>query len=258
MTEPSGPDIVVVGERQNDGTISFSILRSSGRPAGIRYVEPRTISENPENPVLEIVVAIEKTSSASDEAKMIEAAQALIKAIERAIRLLEAEARTRVVSVLGFGISVGALLDELMRTDFSVTDVLNFGNNGVGGAERIPLGRNRDRINYQAIVGGRPDHPTRYYAHPNFANGEGMLALVLHEIFHLTQAGEDFLADSLQLWTSRGGTSATFYSSALAANLERIANAYALGFLDVLLVPYDPAFPPVQPTDTPVNPTSVP
>ena len=257
MTQPSGPDIVVKGERQSDGTINFTVFRTNSPPMGVRYVSPRTVSENPEEPTLQIVVGIEKTDPNSNEAKMIEAAQLFIAAIERAVRLLEAESRTRVISVLGIAVSVGTLLDEIMRTDFQVTDLLDLGNGGAGAAERSPIGQNRNKVNYLAIIGGHPQF-SGYANHPAYTNGEGMLALVLHEAIHMTPEGYQFYVDSLQLWRQRGGTNASFFSSVFGINLERFVNSLTLMFLTALSVGHSSQYPPVNDTNAPVGPQSVP
>lgn len=249
ITEPSNPDIVVVGTRttDGDGNALWVFSHSSGALPGIRDITPDEVSENGEAPpeTLEIVVTIDRTTG--DPAQMEAAAQALIKAIAKVVDLLKSADPSRVVAVLGVAISLGALLTALQNTNFIITDRTNFGNGGVGGAAiNTAGGRNSDQINYIAIVGDAT-HPA-YYNHPNFTNGEGMLALVLHEAFHLTEQGYQFFEASKAAW----GNNATFYSSPHAANLERFMNNLTMQALDALSVETRPEAPPVLPLDPPV------
>lgn len=249
MTEPSNPDIIVVGRRttNNDGSALWVFSHSTSTLPGIRDITPREVSENPEAvpETLEIVVTIERTTG--DLAAMEAAAQALIKAIARAVDLLGSADPSRVVSVLGVAISLGALLAALENTNFIITDRNDFGNNGVGGADFNETGgRHTDRINYVAIVGDAT-HPG-FYNHPDYTYGEGMLALALHEAFHLTQQGYGFLMASITRW----GNNATFYSSPHGPNVEKFMNNLTMQALAALNIPTRAEAPPIQPLDAPV------
>lgn len=239
MTEPANPDIVVVGTRQSNGASLF--VRTSGVPTGIRYVSPAEVSENPDGDLLQIVVRLDR--STGDLAAMQRAAEALIKAIARAVDLLGRIDPSRVVAVLGIAISVGAILNAIQTTTFIITDRSDFGNNGVGGAD---YGARTDQINYAAIVGDAT-HPA-YYDHPNFTNGEGMLALLFHEALHLTDHGNTFYLQSVAAWANN----ATFYGSPHGDNLERFMNALTMQLLAAAGVPTRSEAPPLAPLTPPV------
>lgn len=245
MTEPANPDIVVVGTSQSDGGWVF--VRTSGVPTGISYISPAEVSENPEGDLLQVVVKLER--STGDLAAMQRAAEALIKAIARAVDLLGSLDPGRVVSVLGVGISIGAILSAVQSTTFIITDQPSFGNNGVGQAN---FETHTDMINYVAIVGDAT-HPA-YYDHPNFTDGEGMFALVIHEALHLTGPGNDFFLQSRAAW----GNDATFYGSAHGRNLELFMNALTMQALAAAGVATRADAPPIAPLDPPVAIASIP
>ncbi len=70
---------------------------------------PAEVSENPEADQLQIVVRL--AYSTGDLAAMQRAAEALIKAIGRAVNLLGSMDPNRIVSALGVAISIGAILN---------------------------------------------------------------------------------------------------------------------------------------------------
>lgn len=177
------------------------------------------------------------------------AAEALIKAIARAVELLGSIDPSRVVAVLGVAISIGAILNAIQTTTFIITDQPSFANNGVGG---VDFTARTDKINYVAIVGDAT-HPA-YYDHPNFTNGEGMFALVIHEALHLTGQGNDFFLQSRAAW----GNDATFYGSAHARNLELFVNALTMQALAAAGIPTRTEASPIAPLDSPVAIASIP
>lgn len=107
-------------------------------------------------------------------------------------------------------------------------------------------------INYVAIVGDAT-HPA-YHDHPNFTDGEGMFALVIHEALHLTGPGNDFFLQSRAAW----GNDARFYDSAHARNLELCMNALTMQALAAAGVATRAEAPPITPFDPPVAIASIP
>lgn len=192
--EPTPPPIVVTGRREgnDDGSVSWTFVRSSSGTAGIRDVTPPMVSEYPGfDQVLEISVLVEQTDSETDAVKIHAAAKALIQAIARARDALKASDRSPLISVNGVAVSLGTLLDAREDTDFTVSDRPDsyWANGSVGAAPYSRLGRHSSPVSYRAI-GAVPAHPAAgYYGHPNFG-GLGMVALVLHEAFHLTPQGD--------------------------------------------------------------------
>jgi hypothetical protein len=262
---PDEPDIVVTGRRepQSDGTFVWTFLRSGSGTPGIREVMPNNVSENPEfQPVLEITIAIERTNSATSEEAMIAAAKALAQAIARAIDALKAANPSHVVSVNGVAVSVGTLLNALQNTGFTVSDRPDsfWANGGVGAAQYSPLGQHSSTISYRAI-GGDPSNPSAgYYNHPNF-EGRGMLALALHEAFHLTPQGDQWYRDNVAAYRTRYGTNAPFSGSAwdpYRINVERLINQMALAAMSAFNQPPVATQPPFDDMQPPVDPLTIP
>ena len=221
------------------------------------------ISENPEaGMVLEITITIEKTDASTDEAKLVEAAAALIKAIARALDALRSRNASQVISVNGVAISIGALIASILNTDYVVSDRPDeyYANFGVGAASYNPTGRHRDKISYRAI-GGDPANPSAgYYGHPNF-EGLGLLALVLHEAFHLTPAGEQWYKDNQDAYKARYGAFAPFAGpnwEPYAKNTERLINQLALQAMTQVGQPALPSQPPFADMQPPVDPATIP
>jgi hypothetical protein len=265
MPDGDGGTIVVTGrrEQQSDGTFIWTFLRSGSGTPGIREVMPNNVSENPEAPLaLEITIAIERTNLATSEEAMIAAAKALAQAVARALDALKAADPNRVVAVNGVAVSVGTLLNALQNTGFTVSDRpdLFWANGGVGAAQYSPLGQHRSTISYRAIGGDPADPSAGYYNHPNF-EGRGMLALALHEAFHLTPQGFEWYNRNADTYTSRYGATAP-YSGALwepyARNTERLINQMALAAMAAVDDPHVPSQPPFEDMEPPVDPSSIP
>lgn len=96
-------------------------------------------------------------------------------------------------------ISIGEILDAINNTAFIVTDGPVPPNRGVGSAD---FTNHTDTINYVGILGGDPINvpggvlpgAPGYASHPM-----GLIALVLHELAHLTIGGNNFFAQSFTL-----------------------------------------------------------
>lgn len=119
---------------------------------------------------------------------------------------------------------MGEILSILQNTEFTVTDRSNFQNTGVGAADRSSDGSaHKDTINYIAIIG---DSTRTGYADPIFTDNSGMHGLVLHELAHMTQAGDNFFNRSIEIWradpTKVEGSS--FYPTDYSRNVEAYAN----------------------------------
>lgn len=263
--QTESPPIIVIARREtdSDGSQFWTFVRATSGTAGVREVEPRNLSENPAAPMdLEITLVIEKTDASTDEAKMIAAAKALTQAIARALDALRTRAESEVIAVNGVAVSVGALIASILNTDYIVSDRPDafYANYGVGAAEYSATGRHTDRISYRAI-GGDPANPSAgYYGHPNY-EGRGLLALVLHEAFHLTPAGKDWYDLNVAAYRNRYGQNAPFSGAnwlPYALNVERGINRLALNAMAAIGQPALPSQPPFFDMQPPVVASTIP
>lgn len=169
---------------------------------------------------------ISVTVSISDPAKKDRAeaaAKKLIEAIAQALDKLEAADPNSTFTFAGRTYRVGDVLADLKNTNFTVTDRTNFNNNGFGQAERVRNGNpNTDVINMESIIG------TDGYASPNWSENAGMMALILHELGHISSLGQLLFDSSYGFWTleSADKRGSDFYNTDYGKNLEAFANDF--------------------------------
>ena len=117
---------------------------------------------------------------------------------------------------------------EIPRTDIEIVNEVEFGNRGVGAAQRGSNGaRNKDVLGRQGIEG--------YFR----ATGDnrGVVAQSLHEFAHVTASGFNFFDRSVRLhqnFARKRSPGLNFYSGRFAGNLECYANDLMLAFADGL------------------------
>ncbi len=117
--------------------------------------------------------------------------------------------------------------DELLNTEFTVTDRTDFNNNGVGSADYGEgTGPNMDSINYQDIIGDGQD--PNFYGNPNYVDDSGMSILILHEVAHMNQVGFNFWQLSFQVHRADDTVNGSqFYDTQYGTNNEAFAEALA-------------------------------
>jgi len=248
--------IVVVGRRlvENDGSYRIQFSTGLGTP-GMRYYTSRQVDENGGvvgDPEIGVAVKIEKTKTATDQAKLELAAQKLIQSVIETITALELADPTNALTILGRTTTVGEMLQTLLDTQFTVTDVTEFNNTGVGSAAR-GINGNLDTINYEAIIGSATRNG---YADPGFPENSGMHALVLHEIAHMTQAGFEFFNHSFDVFGQDATVSGTgFHQTGYSTNVEAFANAIMTGISSQIGVDLHGVMPLTS--QPPVSPESI-
>jgi hypothetical protein len=117
---------------------------------------------------------------------------------------------------------------EIPRTDIEIVNEVEFGNRGVGAAQRGNNGaRNKDVLGRGGVEG--------YYR----ATGDnrGVVAQALHEFAHLTKPGFAFFDRSVGLhrtYARKRSPGLNFYAGRFAENLECYANDLMLAFAEGL------------------------
>ena len=131
--------------------------------------------------------------------------------------------------------TVGQAIGELSNTQFIISDQNTSGSGGVGSAVAGQgNAKNVDTLYYESFDGDSDAYvlqdgrtTTNDYASPNYQNGEGMMAIVLHELGHLSDAGFDFNASSLANFRHETGSYNNFSKSEYWSNNEAFANDFA-------------------------------
>ncbi|UVO54205.1 hypothetical protein [Sphingomonas sp. SUN039] len=207
--------IVCTGHYDEGGDfLGFSTVSSSGVEGwSPRNIPPDAPGENPDLAIsIEIVV---RNPNNKQSAK--QAAQRLITAISR-IRAKLSENPNKFVIIKGTIFTTAQILTSLENTQWTVSDrpPSEYKNEGVGSSNYDPNGTNADEINFEGILG---------YAHPNYPDDEGMSALVLHELAHLTEGGYNFFVQNYTKWQSEPAAHrGDFYPSDYSRNVEAFAN----------------------------------
>lgn len=148
-----------------------------------------------------------------------EAARALIRALAK-LKTDSQNNPSATVTIDGLTFSLSDIVTQIGRTNWTITDASYTDTNGVGAATFNPTGQSVDEISFSAIVGSSG------YDSPNYPNGEGMMALVLHELVHLSSNGLNLYNRSVAAWhlEGSGNTAYNLYGGPYGANLERLIN----------------------------------
>lgn len=216
MASMPPPDIIVIAKRDTSGRIyGFELA-----PSGTQFYTPRQVDESGQGEDANFQDAILATVSVTDprnQASAVAAAKKLLTAISKLKNDLIGKENLYVV-VHGRTYSVASLIESLGNTQFIITDQSNFNNAGVGAATYNPGGQNTDVINFQSILSG--------YGADSYQNQEGLTALLLHELAHLTALTDQFRQLSVNLWSSEppARRGANFYTTEYATNLEALTN----------------------------------
>lgn len=146
--------------------------------------------------------------------------------VGKILNLLHAVPAGTVISWDGKTLTAGQLLTQLNNTTYIIDDI-DHGNGGVGGAARNADGTSVDRLLYSSYsttmpVGMDPSQWSSFAA-PTY-NGEGIEAILLHELGHMIQPGDQFFTDS---WKQSGKDGIAYtYGSAYFENNEAFADDF--------------------------------
>ncbi len=224
-------EIVVIGRIQREGESTANVSYTSvpyssnvGADWADRY---QSWADNTDYASASVHVDVSTSSSLS-------AATTAAQNIARALAKIEAELQSldpsTVINWDGNSMTAGEILTTLNSTKFVVTDNPNFNNAGVGSADG-------DTNTVTLYYGAYDGIGTNDYASPNYQNDAGLVGILLHDIGHMTPAGEEWHDMSLYYYKEEFGTESGYYDSsnvlafAYARNDEKFANdfAYATG-----------------------------
>jgi hypothetical protein len=151
-----------------------------------------------------------------------------------------------VVTWDGKSMTAGALLTELHNTVFTVGDYQSsITNGGVGNAIHNVNGTNTDQLDFRGFTG-----PASYAA-PTYANQQGLVGILLHELGHLSNEGYANLQSEFSFYKREFGQNADFYTSTVAhhqdyhADDEKFANDFSRAFATATsfsLTGYNPTY----------------
>lgn len=222
-------DIVIVGHRtvSTAGFVvtNYSMMSTAGSPDVASY----DITENSSPDDVAVKINVNVTNAANTE-KAKEAAQNIAAAVATII----AEAQklppnTPIQLPNGTSTTAGQLLSDIQATKFVVTDNSNFGNGGVGSADRATM---TDTLYYASFAEGtgRPSYTNTVWS------GQGVIATILHELGHLSaQGAANFLSENSKFNQEMAArkiphAAGDFYSlgSDYAKDNEAFAHGYTL------------------------------
>lgn len=190
--------IIVTAEKSNGGSggVRFDFRRfvdqQNSQPSGWRP----TTSQPPYgsdpatgSPGASASVNIQLENPAN-EARALKAAENVAKAVAEIRALLERLAPDTRISWFNGNDAMTAAeaLAELNNTVFIINDVTDYRNGGLGAASRGENGSlNSVKLNFDAFDGSGGD-----YADPNYADNQGVVGMMLHELAHITKQGDQF------------------------------------------------------------------
>lgn len=215
-------DIVVLGRRGHlhSGEVTTYWYREN---TGGQEVPAYDAAANSSPTATQVQVRV-SLSDSTHEAAGLEAAQNVANAV---VTIIEAAAAlptwTLIALPNGKTTTAGQLLNDVKVTKFVITDQKDFGNNGVGGADRLTM---TDKLFFGAYQGTGPES----YTHAQW-RGQGMTGILLHELGHLSQAGYDNGQDSQRKYNYERARHKTqdigYYYSEYARDDERFQHQYA-------------------------------
>ena len=237
-------EIVVIGKYNHQDVFYdfFTYFRGSGG-----YTEPMP-SDDPQDPDYDYAgsMTVSISCSAANRNGCIEAGKRLLEAVKRVRDKLVASSGT--VTILGRNISMADLVADIDNTNYVVTDQTAFGNNGVGSAARGSGGApNTDTINFQAIIGG--GNPPFGYS-VGYPNGEGMNAITLHELVHMSLTGTNFFNGNVTAYDAaviNNTVTGPFYGSRFGNNQEAFVNDALVAIGNLTGIAIDAGQGPIRP-----------
>ena len=132
-------------------------------------------------------MTIQITNSAN-RTQALQAAANVLAAIQKIKASFADEDPSEVVYLNGTRTTIGEMLDHLKDTQFVITDKAYPNSGGVGGAFYNPDGTHRIEFNFENFDGlGYLD-----YASPAYSDQQGLVGIILHELGHVTAAGDAF------------------------------------------------------------------
>jgi hypothetical protein len=227
-------EILVIAKRQRtDGSGGWVKYESVVQPTPViaDWGDYQPVSLGFKDTTQQTTAAVQvSVSNSANLAAARTAAENIARGLARIESELEAMNPNTVISWDGNSMTAGQILKVVNTTRWVVTDNPTFNNGGVGSANGKT---DTVTLYYGPYDGVGPND----YAHPNFQNDAGLVGILLHDIGHMTPAGEAFFAESYDTFSKEYGTTNGFYSSTntvrfqYAKNNEMFANdfAYAVG-----------------------------
>lgn len=211
----------------------------------------------PENPGASDPIAVNVDVDPENREAAIKAAENVAKALTKIRDLLENMVPSAKIVWFAGGdeITVSEALVEINNTMFTIEDRGNYQNGGVGSAERGRDGRaNAVNLNYLSFDGTGND-----YASPNYVNGQGMVAIMLHELAHVTAPGNSFRNMSEAIYFAQYKNYNNWIGSPLWYNNERYAYNFAKSAADAMRFSIDQFWGNLQSTyrQQPVDPITL-
>lgn len=225
------PDIVVIGRRgaeevwflipdqniwqsmfYNDTTNQWENGPTSATP-------PEGVVDDPSDNSDNVKVSV---ANPANKQKALKAAANLINALKRVNAKLSSANGNAIITINGRTMTVAQVRDLIKNTRWSVGDK-SFTNGGGGEAKYSADGKHSVEWNYLYFDGDGSED----YAHPNYVNGQGMNAVVLHDVAHVTAAGNAFNVDSRKWFREDDTVSGEFGYSAYWINNEAFAHDLA-------------------------------
>lgn len=191
-------DIVVVGRRAPAATGGGVVTVYSVNP-NMNEREPKAYDPGAYKETGELNVSVRvKVSSNAEKAREAakNVAEALGVIIEAATKL---PSNTQIALPDGKTTTAGQLLSDIKNTKFVITDVANPANNkGVGGADRANM---TDTLYFAAFVEGSGQSS---YTNAQWS-GQGLVGILLHEMGHLSSAGNSVYNSERSKWAQENG-----------------------------------------------------
>jgi hypothetical protein len=194
-------DIVIIAKVSSDGGSGNSVWyrRNNStwheltKDSSGSYVEranpgppPSEISDNNKTETVSVKVRI---SNSNNLELSIKAAANIVDGLQKLESALEALPDKTVMFTVGDNVVSGtSLLSHLRSVEFEVVDTIQYNNGGVGGAIKGGGAGGVDKVQflYSSFDGvNSPD-----YAHPNYQNNQAIVAIIGHELGHLSAVGD--------------------------------------------------------------------
>lgn len=145
----------------------------------------------------------------------------------------------RVVSINGELTSASQKLDQLRKTEFEIVDRY-YDNGGVGAALKGGGNNGNDKVSlhFESFDGdGLAD-----YASSRYSDSQGILAVIGHELGHLSPAGIRFREESFEFYQQESlqkAVPSSYQDTTYHVNNEAFAHAYSKGLADAFGINLD-------------------
>lgn len=207
-------DIIVTGKRYNSTDGSYTVqsnLTSYTGGGGNVYTGGGNTASNPSTPSEHTASVNVHVTNSSHYGQAVDAATHIADALTLIEDLLDKSPANAQFYWDGIVYTPAQLRAEINNTQFIVDDQASYSNGGVGSAERGQNGNpNVDHLNYWAFTGANASG----YAAPGYG-GQGVAAMLLHEIGHMTEAGLNQSYENNRVYIADYGPSAHAYNGSL-------------------------------------------